>query len=577
MSLLEVVDPREDVAVTVTDAWARLNFERTSWLDKALETRRYVTASSTSDTEVGTLAWSNKTTIPKLTQIADNLSSFYMAALMPTDDWFRWEGIDAESHQKANLIEQYMQTKIRMGNFRQELEKIVRDWVIYGNAFAGVKWVREVTKSARTGEEIVNYIGPKIFRISPLDVVIDPRAKTFNNSIFVYRKMMPLASFMSKYPEATGQIQELRDPATDTIDWYKETGFNIDGFSSFGEYLNSGYIEILEYWGDIFIKETGEVLKNRKIVIADRTFIVENEENPAWSGKKPFVHNGWRKLPDNLYGQGPLDNLVGMQYRVDHLENLKADTFDQTVHPIVELRGDNVEDFEWGPGAKVFTGADGQLIIHRPDSTVLQVNNEILLYHNFMEQMAGSPKESMGFRTPGEKTAFEVNILQQGADRMFQDKLNSFEEHVIEPLLNLMFEMTIRNLDITDVARVFNDDTRALELTTITREDVVADGILRPVGAKHFAARNKRVQEIQNLLAVSDNPGIAPHISGLRTAKALEEELGFEKYNLVEQDIAIKEQFMTQLTVQQLQQEFAQAPPAEGEAPPPEENEEEVV
>jgi len=105
----------------------------------------------------------------------------------------------------------------------------------------------------------------------------------------------------------------------------------------------------------------------------------------------------------------------------------------------------------------------------------------------------------------------------------------------------------------------------------------VADGILRPVGAKHFAARNKRVQEIQNLLAVSANQGIAPHISGFRTAKALEEELGFEKYNLVEQDIAIKEQFMTQLTVQQLQQEFAQAPPAEGAPPPPEESEEEVV
>ncbi len=576
MSQLEIVSPREDKAVVVTDAWNRLNFERTDWLNRAMEVRSFVTAHSTADTEVGTLPWKNKTTIPKLTQISDNLRSFYMAALMPSDDWFRWEGIDAESHEKAELIEAYMQTKVRMGGFRAELEKIVGDWVLYGNAFAGVKWVKETTKSLRTGEEITNYVGPRIFRISPLDVVIDPRAKNFDESVFIWRKTIPIAEFIRQFeekaPEAVAKVRELRDPQTDVVDWYKENGFYIDGFASFGEYLSSGYIEVFEYWGDIFVSETGEILKNRKITVADRSFTILDEENPSWNGKKPFVHNGWRKVPDNLYGQGPLDNLVGMQYRVDHLENLKADTFDQVVHPVVIVKGDETEDFEWGPGAKVFVPIDGDVTVLKPDSSVLQVNNEILLYHSFMEQMAGSPKESSGFRTPGEKTAFEVNVLQQGADRMFQDKLNSFEEHVIQPLLNLQFELTIRNLDIADVARTFNDDTRALGLAEITKEDVVADGILRPTGAKHFAARNKRVQEIQNLLAISQTPSLAPHVSGFNTAKALEEELGFERYNLIERDIAIQEQFATQIKAQQLQQAIAQqAPPGPEEELPVEE------
>ncbi len=567
MSVLEIESPREDIAVVITDAWTRLNNERSAWLSQTLETRRYLTAKSTADTEVSLNNWKNKTTIPKLTQIADNLQSFYMAALMPSDDWMRWEGYDAESHKKANVIEQYMQTKIRMGKFRSELEKVVKDWITYGNCFTGVKWVTEKTRSAVTGEEIVNFVGPKIFRISPLDVVIDPRAKTFDDSVFIWRKMMPISEFIKMYsevsPEITAKAMEIRNPITDGTDWYKETGFQIDGFDSFGAYLKSGYIELLEYWGDVYVSSTNSILTNRKVTIVDRTYTVENVQNPAWNGKKPFAHTSWRKLPDNLYGQGPLDNLVGMQYRIDHLENLKADTFDQIVHPIVVVKGDAGEEYSWAPGEVWFVPVDGDVTVLRPDATVLQANNEVAFYMGLMEQMAGSPKEAAGFRTPGEKTAFEVQVLQQGADRMFQDKLNTFEEHTVEVALNLMFEMTIRNLDVTDVARTFNDDTRALVLTELSKEDVVADGILRPVGSKHFAARNKRIQEITNLLAVTDRPSIAPHVSGFNTAKALEEELGFEKYHLVERDIAVKEQAVTQAAAAEAQQQIKQIMPQE--------------
>jgi hypothetical protein len=40
---------------------------------------------------------------------------------------------------------------------------------------------------------------------------------------------------------------------------------------------------------------------------------------------------------------GPLDNLVGMQYRIDHLENLKADVFDLIAFPPLKIKG-YVED-----------------------------------------------------------------------------------------------------------------------------------------------------------------------------------------------------------------------------------------
>ena len=122
---LDISDPREDVAVTIRDKWHRMNTERLAWLNRGLEARSYVTAADTAHTEVGTLGWKNKTTIPKLTQIIDGLQSFYQSAIMPADDWFIWEGMDIESQEKANLVEQYMRTKLRMSGFEDELEKIL--------------------------------------------------------------------------------------------------------------------------------------------------------------------------------------------------------------------------------------------------------------------------------------------------------------------------------------------------------------------------------------------------------------------------------------------------------------------
>jgi len=564
---VELTDPRQDKAKVIDDTWQRLSNERQRWLEKGMEARRYVTATSTEDTEVGSLPWKNKTTIPKLTQIADNLQAFYIAALMPADDWFVWEGSDAESHEKGNLIEAYLGTKLLAGGFRGVVETLVNDWVMYGNAFVGVDWVHTKAIDPRTKEATTVYVGPKAVRISPLDCVIDKQAPSFDDSPFIRRRYITLSDLLEHNdtaplvpydPVAVDSTIKLR--RGDRLDWtefYRQSGYEIDGFQSYGDYFDSQYVELLEFYGDLFIRETGEVLKNRCIIVAERAFVLADIPMPTWSGKKPFGHVGWRVLPDNLYAQGPLDNLVGMQYRCDHLENLKADTFDQIVHPVIKIKGDEVEPFEWGPGAQVFVGVDGDVDVIRPDATVLQANTEIAIYHGLMEQMAGSPREMMGFRTPGEKTAFEINVLQQGADRVFQSKLNRFEE-LIAHLLNLMFEITIRNLDVVDVARVFNDDTRALTLTEITREDVVASGKLRPVGAKHFAARMKRLQELQTFLQLTSSPSMSPHVSGLNAAKALEEELGFEKYGIVGQGLGVLDQMQIQQLAQQLQQALGQ-------------------
>jgi len=111
-------------------------------------------------------------------------------------------------------------------------------------------------------------------------------------------------------------------------DWDKAEGYVADGFGSLQEYYGSGLVEIIEATGDFHDQETGELFKDHIITIIDRTKVARSVPNSRWLGGSSVVHAGWRLRPDNLYAMGPLDNLVGMQYRIDHLENLKADVFD---------------------------------------------------------------------------------------------------------------------------------------------------------------------------------------------------------------------------------------------------------
>jgi len=154
--------------------WIQRSVKEAEWR----ELRGYLFATDTTKTTNSKLPWKNKTTIPKLTQIRDNLHANYNDAIFPNDDWLRWEGysVDAVVQTKRKAIEAYMKNKLREGGFRETISKLLNDYIDYGNVFAEVVWVNDKHKDPVTGEEIVNYIGPKAVRISPFDIIFNPTA-----------------------------------------------------------------------------------------------------------------------------------------------------------------------------------------------------------------------------------------------------------------------------------------------------------------------------------------------------------------------------------------------------------------
>ena len=572
LELHNVIQP-DMLATRITERWVEWetlrNVKRNNWE----EIRRYVYATDTTQTTNNQLPWKNKTTVPKLCQIRDNLYANYTATLFPTQSkWLIWEANqkDSASVEKASAITNYMQWAIDQNSFKHEMDKLILDYIDFGNCFVTVRWEdKRVELPDRTQ---VGYVGPVIQRISPLDMIMNPTAEDFISSPKIVRSIISMGEVREmlermsndenrhRMEELFTYLKEIRYHArTFQGDWMQRDHlYSMDGFSSFRAYLLQDFVEILTFYGDYYDYINDHFEKNRVITVIDRHKLIANEPNPSYFGYPPIYHSPWRKKQDNLWGMGPLDNLVGMQYRLDHIENMGADVWDLVTYPVQKVKG-FVEDFVWRPGEKIFTSEEGDVELVVPDVNVMQSDMKIERLEMLMEQMAGAPREAMGFRTPGEKTKYEVQSLENASARLFQNKIKQFEEQIVEPALNAMLELARRNMVGTTTIRVFDDEFKINTFQELTVDDITGIGRIKPVASRHFA---EQAQLVQNLTNLTNSPlwaTVQPHFSGVKLAKILEDVFDLEQYNVVTPFVALAEQAEGQKAAQVLEEQMHQA------------------
>lgn len=561
---------KDHLATAISEMWIDLDSRRQVWKNDKEEILRYIFATDTTQTTNSKLPWKNKTTIPKLCQIRDNLYANYSATAFQNRKWLTWEADNKDDNSKAkrDAILNYMTWAIDQPQFMHEMDKIILDYIDYGNCFGTVEWLDQRVDQGNGIQS--GFVGPSIRRISPLDIVMLPTAESFITAPKIIRSVINLGELkdmlekMSNdqnredYQKLWDYLKDVRSNATefsgDMV--VKDKLFSIEGFVDFRSYLGSDYAEVLTFYGDIYDSDNDEFLKNQVITVVDRHKLINKKPNPSYFGYPPIFHSPWRKRQDNLWGMGPLDNLVGMQYRLDHIENMKADIFDLVTYPVQKVRG-FVEDFTWQPGEKIYVSEEGDVELLVPNVNVLSANNEIMNLQREMEEMAGAPREAMGFRTPGEKTKYEVQSLENAASRVFQNKIKQFEEQIIEPLLNAMLELARRNMTGVATIKVTGSEFNTAIFQDLTVEDITGIGRIKPIAARHFAEQAQLVQNLTNLTNSNLWPTVQPHFSSITLAQILEEAFDLKDYEAVIKDIAIVEQMEMQKFAQSLQEQAA--------------------
>lgn len=564
---------RDELGCQISDmyiTWDAYRAERTALWQ---EIQEYVFATDTTVTSNAKLPWSNKTTIPKLCQIRDNIHANYMYRLFPNRKWLTYECDEEKDNsiQKKEAATSYMQWVVARRHFYNTVSKLVYDYIDYGNVFAMPEWVDETNKTPDT--EQVGYVGPKVRRIAPTDIVFNPTAPDFDSSPKIIRSITSLGE-VKELLLASSKTEEDRIAAEELFKYLREirskvsssTGGNwttkdriyqVAGFGNFQDYLKSDMVEVLTFYGTIYDKHNDKLLKNVVIKVVDRHKVIYQGDNESSLGMPPIFHVGWRERPDILWAAGPLDNLIGMQYRIDHLENMKADCIDLNTYPIFKIKG-YVEDFKWEPMERIYVGDDGDVDLLTPNVQAIQLDNQIGMYEAKMEEMAGSPREAMGFRSPGEKTKYEVQSLENASGRIFQAKIDCFERDLLEPLLNSMLDLARGNLNETTI-RVFDDELKFQDFLSLNRHDITGSGRIIPIAARHFAEQAQLVQDITAFFGspIGQDPMVNQHISGLKIARLIERLLELDQYDLVEPYIRLSEQADSQRMMQSHEESVA--------------------
>lgn len=563
----------DSLAENISNKWLTWVNARAPWEERYRKVLQYL-YSTTTDTIYGQASnpWCSNVHIPKLTQLRDVLITYELESLFSLSDYFTFEGFTQDSNKILNrsIIKNLLKNMLDEGGFRETIEKLVDDYIDAGNCFVMPIWESQQVSDAN-GIKSLFWEGAKAVRINPLDITFDPTACDFKDSPKIIRTVMSLGELavqaekdpiMKKGFDKAMKIRRDIMTAMTNGDTIKGDEITIAGFGNWSAYVSSDVVELLTFYGTVYDVVKKELHQNKKIVIMDRRVLLTEEDMDDLNGYNFIFKGGYRDRKDILWAMSPLENLLGMQARIDFLENKRSDCYDATVNPVKLIKGNVDMPDALGPGDEIRTDIDCDVRYLAPDTSILTADTLMDRYEIKMEEFVGSPKEVLGFRTPGEKTMYEVEQLMTAATRLFQRQIRKFEREVLEPILNGLLKLFLkRKAGQTIKLKYWDAEKEYYAFKDITIDDIDATGRIVVFGTE--VAQDK-AKVSQALLSLGQNPlfmdeVVRNNFSPTELGKVFSYVSGLDRFNdLFKKDARLYEITEQQKKIEQLAQQVDQ-------------------
>ena len=549
----------QDKANTIITTWDRWDRSKSPAITKWREVEAYRYATDTSSLPSSS-AFTHSTHMPVVSAIAQDLEAILKQVVLPHEDWFTFEPMDSDAarQDQRKTIVSYLKNRHALNGFENVVDILKGDLVSYGICFS---MVSHVDKSVGDRQ---GYIGPQTKRISPYDICFDPTAASFADSPKIIREIVSLGELFRRGrdgifdEELVNQLLvERQTSASSNSGEDKNEQYIPMGFDTYQSYLQGGFVELLWFYGDVFDAQNNELHESKMVVVADNDFTLLEEDIKTASGKPHIFRSVWQELPDNLWGMGPLENIIGINYQINHRENAKSEALDRLIYPDKVYQGDVEEMYDDETDTITYLAPEGGGVQE------LAINTQFFSFDLQIDRLTHSargaarlPSDLTGFRSQGEKTLGEVAALTEGGMRGFIDKAGNFERTTLEPQLKAEVELAYEHFG-TSFSVPNKSEAGFIEMLNVSKEDLAINGILIPRGSKRFARKNQLLASLTQLSATPLFQMAAPHTSGLGVATMMAELLEVQDDGIFEENAQIIEATEQQQMMDQAEQSNA--------------------
>ncbi len=374
---------------------------------------------------------------------------------------------------------------------------------------------------AYTVKDELVYDGPDLAIVSPESFVFDPDKKeNFDACPKIYRSWATYDEISSnKLYENFEELKDLCDEKENTASTSKST--------------KGDQIELLEYWGDIKLKD-GTLLKNRVITLAGRKNIIRFEENPFIMN--PFVFAAFLEDPETKRGISPLYIALPLNEISTTILNLQLDALKLIVNkPYLAPKGSLSGKISITEGAII--EYDPALM---PEAPIPLEFKDALVGWDFLKffeskiesttgmfkYMTGNPKGT------AVKTATEASGLMMGQNVRLSKEIDVLNFKVKIPIIQKIAELMANfSCDLKEI-KIYkpNGDIDFALIDESTRqgkyEYIIGDA------SAIFEKKTKLAEYLGILKDFASQPDVASRIKWIEVLKWTFEQLGVADPNM---------------------------------------------
>ena len=394
--------------------------------------------------------WDCRIQLPDIYELAQTLKSHIVQNLYShPDGMFDVEGTDFETQKFANMQKAMLVKTFESMNIEDEMEKIIDSVVEKGEVTLFVGWETKFRKTRRAlslEEQILRettdtfvvedkmiYDNAKVRFIGYEDFVFDrTEASNWDSCPKIYRTYQTLDEIKSN--KSNNMLNEEKLEVLKGVVAGKS-------YKNSNKTVSERKIEVLEYWGDIEL-ETGEVLKNKLIVIAGRSVLIRFEDNPFIIN--PFIHANIIECPSTGRGISPLRVALILNNISSTILNKQLDALALMMNPpYLAPKGCFKGQQEVRPGKIIEYDATLMTSVPTPISfdKAMQGWDFLNYFKTTVESATGIFKNMAGNVQNLDRTATEINYSVNGQEARLNMLLEAINRKVVVPMVEKTAEL----------------------------------------------------------------------------------------------------------------------------------------